>query len=69
MFGTVWRDGKKSVKSATINSSKIVYQALKEPEDLKDEQIVLILKQRNPEKRIYEQSTELIFEAARAPTI
>jgi hypothetical protein len=30
---------------------------------------VVILKQRNPEKRIYEQSAELIFDAGRTPTI
>ena len=31
MFGTVWRDNQKSVKSVTINSNKIVYQILEEP--------------------------------------
>ena len=30
---------------------------------------MLILKQRNPEKRIYEQSVELIFEAGRTPSV
>jgi hypothetical protein len=29
MFGTIWRDPKKSIKTVTINSNKIVYQALK----------------------------------------
>ena len=28
MFGSVWRDESKSVKSVTINSNKIVYQVL-----------------------------------------
>lgn len=69
MFGTIWRDAKKTVKSVTINSNKIVYQVLQQPEELKDDQIVLILKQRNPEKRIYEQSVQLIFEAGKAPTV
>jgi ubiquitin carboxyl-terminal hydrolase 40 len=54
MFGVIWRDNKRSVKSVTVNTNKIVYQVLTEPEALKDEQIVVILKKRNPEKRIYE---------------
>lgn len=53
MFGTIWRDLKKSIKSLTINSTKIVYQVLNEPEELKDDQIVVILKKRNHERRIY----------------
>jgi hypothetical protein len=69
MFGTIWREVNKSVKSVTINSNKIVYQVLKEPESLKEDQIVLILKQRNHEKRVYENSVELILEAGRTPTI
>ena len=31
MFGTIWRDLKKTIKSLTINSTKIVYQVLDEP--------------------------------------
>lgn len=61
MFGSVWRDNNKSVKSVTINSNKIVYQVLQEPEALTDDQVVLILKQRNKEKRLYENPTEIIF--------
>jgi ubiquitin carboxyl-terminal hydrolase 40 len=69
MFGTIWRDTKKSVKSVTVNTNKIVYQVLNEPEELKDDQVVVILKQRNPEKRIYEQSIELVFDAGRIPSV
>jgi len=69
MFGTIWRDLKKSIRSLTINSTKIVYQVLSKPEELKDDQIVVILKKRNHEKRIYENSTELIFEAGKTPTV
>lgn len=53
----------------TINTNKIVYQVLNESEELKDDQIVVILKQRNPEKRIYEQSIELVFDAGRTPSV
>lgn len=69
MFGTIWRDLKKTIKSLTINSTKIVYQILSEPEELKDDQIVVILKRRNHEKRIYQNSVELIFDAGKAPTV
>jgi hypothetical protein len=69
MFGSIWRDGNKSVKSVTVNSSKVVYQVLEQPEQLTDAQIVVVLKQRNKEKRIYEGATELIFEAGKAPTV
>ena len=37
MFGTIWRDLKKTIKSLTINSTKIVYQVLDEPQELKDD--------------------------------
>ena len=69
MFGTIWRDLKKTIKSLTINSTKIVYQVLDEPQELKDDQVVVILKRRNNEKRIYENSVELIFEAGKTPTV
>ena len=62
MFGSIWRDMNKSVKSVTINSNKVVYQVLSEPEMLTDSQIVVVLKKRNREKRIYEDNiSELIF--------
>ena len=69
MFGAIWRDLKKTIKSLTINSTKIVYQVLDEPQELKDDQVVVILKRRNHEKRIYENSVELIFEAGKTPTV
>ena len=70
MFGSIWRDNSKSVKSVTVNSNKIVYQVLKEPEQLSDSQIVVVFKKRNREKRTYdEQVTELIFEAGKSPSI
>lgn len=31
MFGTIWREPHKTMKSVTINSNKIVYQVLQEP--------------------------------------
>ena len=69
MFGSVWRDESKSVKSVTINSNKIVYQVLQQPEQLSDDQIVLTLKLRNKEKRLYEGSTELVFNAGKTPSV
>ena len=54
MFGSIWRDNNKSVKAVTINSTKVVYQILEQPEKLTDNQIVVLLKKRNKEKRIYE---------------
>lgn len=69
MFGNIWREPKKTVKSVTINSNKAVYQVLESPEQLRDDQIVLLLKKRNHEKRIYEGSIELIFDAGRSPTV
>ena len=60
----------KSVKSVTINSNKVVYQVLSEPEMLTDSQIVVVLKKRNREKRIYEDNiSELIFQAGKTPSI
>lgn len=61
MFGSIWRDSNKSVKSVTVNSNKIVYQVLEEPEQLTDSQIVVVLKIRNREKRVYEGVKELVF--------
>lgn len=53
MFGSIWRDDTKSVKSVTVNSNKVVYQILSQPEHLTEDQIVVTLKARNKEKRIY----------------
>lgn len=69
MFGSIWRDDSKTVKTVTVNSNKIVYQILEEPEQLTEDQIVVTLKARNREKRLYEGSTELIFQAGKAPSI
>ena len=69
MFGGIWRDLKKSLKNATSNSTKVVFQILDYPESLTDNQIVVILKKRNREKRIYEDCVELIFEAGKTPSV
>lgn len=69
MFGSIWRDDTKSVKSVTVNSNKIVYQILSQPEHLTEDQIVVTLKARNKEKRFYEGCTELIFQAGKNPNI
>jgi len=53
MFGVIWREDNKQVKNATINSTKVVLQVLKEEESLTEDQIVVILKERNLEKRVY----------------
>jgi hypothetical protein len=42
---------------------------MKEEEELIDDQIVLILKKRNPEKRIYEGADEVIFNAGKNPSM
>lgn len=41
------------MKTLTVNSNKIVYQVLPNAEELSEDQIVLILKRRNREKKIY----------------
>ena len=65
MFGTVWRNHEKLMKDVQVNTNKLVVQILSYEEELKDDQIVLTLKKRNIEKRLYEGSTELIFEAGK----
>ena len=65
MFGTVWRNHEKLMKDMQVNTNKLVVQILSDEEELKDDQIVLTLKKRNIEKRLYEGSTELIFEAGK----
>ena len=65
MFGTVWRNHEKLMKDVQVNTNKLVAQILSYEEELKDDQIVLTLKKRNIEKRLYEGSTELIFEAGK----
>ena len=69
MFGTVWRDNNKSVRSVTVNSNKIVYQVLQEPEHLTEEQIVLVLKARNKGERKYQGASQLIFNAGKVPNV
>ena len=53
MFGFIWRENNKQIKNLTINSNKIVVQIMAEDEELNEEQIVIIIKERNVEKRIY----------------
>lgn len=56
MFGAIWREPLKTMKTLTINSTKLVYQVLPTPEELKEDQVVLILKRRNRDKKVYEGS-------------
>ena len=53
----------------TFNTNKLVIQELKEEEELTDDEIVLILKKRNTEKRLYDGIHEFIFNAGKNPTI
>ena len=69
MFGGIWRDNKKSVKNATSNSTKVVFQILEQPEALTDDQIVVVLKKRNLEKRVYDDGLELVFDAGKTPSV
>ncbi len=47
MFGTVWRNHDKLLKDVQVNTNKLVLQILNHQEELKDDEIVLILKKRN----------------------
>ena len=69
MFGNVWRSHEKLMKDVPVNTNKIVVQILAEEEELKDDQIVLTLKKRNIEKRLYEGNVEFIFEAGKEPKV
>lgn len=69
MFGPILRDNNKELKHYTFNTNKIVVQVLSEEEQLTENQIVLVLKKRNRERRIFEGNCELLFEAGKAPTI
>lgn len=61
MFGNVWRNHEKLMKDIQVNTNKLVVQVLPEEQQLKDDQIVLTLKKRNIEKKLYEGNVELIF--------
>lgn len=54
MFGYIWRDDTKLLKHLTVNSTKIVVQTLAVEEKLVEDQLVLILKERNHDKRSYD---------------
>lgn len=69
MFGNVWRNHDRLMKDVQVNTNKLVVQVLEHEEELREDQIVLTLKKRNIEKRFYEGSTELIFEAGKEPTV
>ena len=61
MFGPILRDNNKELKNYTFNANKIVVQVMAEEEQLSDNQIALILKKRNKDKRLFEGHYELIF--------
>ena len=69
MLGNILRNVKTEMKSVGLNSTKIVVQILDHEEQITDSQIVLLLKKRNVEKRVYEGHTEFIFDAGKQPSI
>lgn len=42
---------------------------LRTPENLGEDDIVLVLRKRNCEKRVYERNVELIFESSKKPSV
>lgn len=69
MLGTIFRDHDKVLKNINFNTNKLVGQIIVEEESLGDEDIVLILKKRNREKRVYEGIKEVILKGGKNPRI
>jgi hypothetical protein len=47
MFGYIWRENTKQLKNLVINTNKIAVQVLGDEEELTEDHIVVLLKQRN----------------------
>ena len=69
MLGSIFRDHDKLLKNINFNTNKLVAQIMGEEEELADDDIVLILKRRNREKRVYEGIKELIYRGGKNPKI
>ena len=69
MFGEIWRRHDIPLQNVKINNNKLILQVMPEEEELADDQIVMILKKRNPKTRLYETSEEFIFDAGKEPRL
>lgn len=56
MFGTVLRDHEKSLKSNNLTDCNLVVQVLANEEELAEDDLVLVIKQRDSEKKKYKES-------------
>ena len=70
MFGPILKGHDRTLKSIHIpDSHNLVLQILNYEEQLGEDDIVLIVKSRDSEKRLYRESHELIFKAPKVPKL
>lgn len=70
MFGPILRGDERALKSIHIpDSHNLVLQVLNNEEQLSEDDIVLIVKSRDSEKRLYRESHEFIFRAPKVPKL
>jgi len=69
-FGKILRNDQKQIKKFDLSTnSSVVVQFLSQPENLDENDIVLLLRKRNVSAKSYDNYQEFIFKATREPTI
>ncbi|CAD8126154.1 unnamed protein product [Paramecium sonneborni] len=68
-FGQVFRKLDLPLQKFQFSTHDIVYQVLNKPENLQDDEMLLLIKQRDPINKVYKQQQEFIFKVSKTPTL
>ncbi|CAD8204134.1 unnamed protein product [Paramecium pentaurelia] len=68
-FGQVFRKLELPLQKLQFSTNDIVYQVLNNPENLKDDEMLLLIKQRDPINKVYIKPQEFIFKTSKTPTL
>ncbi|CAD8105182.1 unnamed protein product [Paramecium primaurelia] len=68
-FGQVFRKLEQTLQKFQFSTNDIVYQVLNNPETLQDDEMLLLIKERDPINKIYIKPQEFIFKVSKTPTL
>ncbi|CAK64552.1 unnamed protein product (macronuclear) [Paramecium tetraurelia] len=68
-FGQVFRKLELPIQKCQFSTNDIVYQVLNQPEYLKDDEMLLLIKERDPLNKVYIKQQEFVFKVSKTPTL
>ncbi|CAD8211707.1 unnamed protein product [Paramecium octaurelia] len=68
-FGQVFRKLELPLQKCQFSTNDIVYQVLNQPEYLKDDEMLLLIKERDPINKVYIKQQEFVFKVSKTPTL